>query len=174
MANPILWDAGLIIDLIYGLPRNFQGYTTHGHCDLIDFDVSSISQVGDLFSQNTSDIRAYQAMLGEGSLATSRGVICSAEDCLRRAVITQLICHFSLWFPDIEARFGIVFRDAFADLLPTLLQMQTDGLLRLEDYAIEVLPAGRLLVRSICMLFDAYQQEAESEHFSRINCGARA
>ena len=30
------------------LQRNFQGYTTHGHCDLIGLGVSSISQIGDL------------------------------------------------------------------------------------------------------------------------------
>ena len=34
------------------LQRNFQGYTTHGHCDLIGLGVSSISQIGDLYCQN--------------------------------------------------------------------------------------------------------------------------
>ncbi|WP_022963829.1 oxygen-independent coproporphyrinogen III oxidase [Halopseudomonas pelagia] len=150
------------------LHRNFQGYTTHGHCDLIGLGVSSISQVGDLFSQNTSDIKAYQQCLGESRLAIARGLTSGPEDHLRRAIIFQLICHFSLWFPDIEARFGIVFRDVFADRWPILEQMQTDGLIRLDDDAIEVLPAGRLLVRSICMVFDAYQQQAENGRFSRI------
>ncbi|MDO6805046.1 coproporphyrinogen III oxidase, partial [Wenyingzhuangia sp. 1_MG-2023] len=28
------------------LHRNFQGYTTHGDCDLLGFGVSSISQIG--------------------------------------------------------------------------------------------------------------------------------
>ncbi|MDB5980571.1 MAG: hemN1, partial [Pseudomonas sp.] len=36
------------------LQRNFQGYTTHGHCDLIGLGVSAISQVGDLYSQNSN------------------------------------------------------------------------------------------------------------------------
>lgn len=150
------------------LQRNFQGYTTHGHCDLIGLGVSSISQVGDLFSQNSCDIKAYQQALGEDRLATWRGLTCGADDRLRRAIISQLICHFSLHFADIEARFGIVFRDMFADRWPILEQMHNDGLLRLDQDRIEVLPAGRLLVRSICMVFDAYQQAAENGRFSRI------
>ncbi len=28
------------------LQRNFQGYTTHGHCDLVGLGVSAISQIG--------------------------------------------------------------------------------------------------------------------------------
>ncbi len=42
------------------LQRNFQGYTTHGHCDLIGLGVSSISQIGDLYCQNSSDLNDYQ------------------------------------------------------------------------------------------------------------------
>ena len=38
------------------LQRNFQGYTTHGHCDLIGLGVSAISQIGDLYCQNSSDL----------------------------------------------------------------------------------------------------------------------
>ncbi|MEH6499204.1 MAG: oxygen-independent coproporphyrinogen III oxidase [Pseudoalteromonas distincta] len=149
------------------LHRNFQGYTTHGHCDLIGLGVSSISQVGDLFSQNTTDIKAYQQELGEGRLATSRGLISGQEDRLRRAIISQLICHFSLSFTEIESRFGIVFREMFAEQWPVLGQMQADGLIRLGPQGLEVLPVGRLLVRSICMVFDAYQQ-VDAGRFSRI------
>src|SRR5690606_26864999 len=83
------------------LQRNFQGYTTHGHCDLIGLGVSAISQIGDLYSQNDSDIQGYQSSLARGELATRRGLVCNADDRLRRAVISQLICHFELKFADI-------------------------------------------------------------------------
>jgi oxygen-independent coproporphyrinogen-3 oxidase len=45
------------------LQRNFQGYTTHGHCDLIGLGVSAISQIGDLYCQNSSDLNTYQNTL---------------------------------------------------------------------------------------------------------------
>lgn len=150
------------------LQRNFQGYTTHGHCDLIGLGVSSISQIGDLYSQNESDIDAYQGRLDNDQLPTARGLQCNADDRIRRAAIQKLICDFQLDFASIEQQFGIVFRDYFADLWPQLQNMTRDGLIALTPQGIEVLPAGRLLVRSICMLFDYYLVEHNRQRFSRI------
>lgn len=150
------------------LQRNFQGYTTHGHCDLIGLGVSAISQIGDLYSQNDSDIASYQQTLGNGQLATRRGLHCNADDRLRRAVIQQLICHFELRFADIERAHGVVFRDYFAALWPELEQLAGDGLIVLEERGIQVRPAGRLLVRSLCMLFDRYLNDQVRQRFSRV------
>ena len=46
--------------------------------------------------------------------------------------------------------------------------MEQDGLVEVGDDEIIVLEAGRLLVRNICMVFDAYQQpERVAGLFSR-------
>ncbi len=150
------------------LQRNFQGYTTHGHCDLIGLGVSAISQVGDLYSQNSSDLNEYQNTLAGAQLATARGVNCAADDRLRRAVIGQLICHFEVEFAAIEQRFGIEFRGYFAAIWPQLHQMQGDGLIELDATGIRVKPVGRLLVRSVCMLFDAHLAPQDQQRFSRV------
>jgi len=150
------------------LQRNFQGYTTHGHCDLIGLGVSAISQVGDLYCQNSSDLSHYQNTLADGQLATSRGLVCNADDRVRRAVIQQLICHFILAFAEIEQRFNIDFRRNFATSWPQLQVMADDGLIELTDTHLQVLPAGRLLVRSICMVFDAYLEQQNRQRFSRV------
>ncbi len=150
------------------LQRNFQGYTTHGHCDLIGLGVSAISQIGDLYNQNDSDIANYQQSLGNGQLATRRGLHCNADDRLRRAVIQQLICHFELRFADIEQAHAVVFRDYFAALWPELEQLARDGLIELDEQSIQVRPAGRLLVRSLCMLFDRYLNDQVRQRFSRV------
>jgi oxygen-independent coproporphyrinogen-3 oxidase len=150
------------------LQRNFQGYTTHGHCDLIGLGVSAISQVGDLYSQNSSDLNEYQNTLAGAQLATARGVNCAADDRVRRAVIGQLICHFEVEFAAIEQRFGIEFRGYFAAIWPQLHQMQGDGLIELDATGIRVKPVGRLLVRSVCMLFDAHLAPQDQQRFSRV------
>ena len=150
------------------LQRNFQGYTTHGHCDLIGLGVSAISQIGDLYCQNTSDLNSYQDTLSSAQLATSRGLICTADDRLRRAVIQQLICHFELDFDSIEQAFTIDFRGYFTDQWPALQAMHDDGLISLSNQGIQVLPAGRLLVRSVCMVFDAYLGLHSQQRFSRV------
>ncbi|WLG97545.1 oxygen-independent coproporphyrinogen III oxidase [Pseudomonas sp. FP198] len=150
------------------LQRNFQGYTTHGHCDLIGLGVSAISQIGDLYCQNSSDLNQYQNALADGQLATSRGIVCNADDRLRRAVIQQLICHFSLAFAEIEQVFNINFRGYFGSIWPQLQAMDDDGLVEVTATHIKVLPAGRLLVRSVCMVFDAYLQQQNRQRFSRV------
>lgn len=150
------------------LQRNFQGYTTHGHCDLIGLGVSAISQIGDLYCQNTVQLNDYQSALEQNLLATSRGLICEEDDRIRRAVIQQLICEFELDFSTIESRFNIEFRGYFDEIWPQLQQMHRDRLIALSDERIDVLPTGRLLVRSLCMLFDSYLAEQNQQRFSRV------
>jgi oxygen-independent coproporphyrinogen-3 oxidase len=150
------------------LQRNFQGYTTHGHCDLIGLGVSSISQIGDLYCQNSSDIALYQQSLDNQQLATCRGLQCNIDDRVRRAVIQQLICEFRLDFASIETQYNIDFVAYFAEIWPQLQQMAKDGLIELDAQSIVIRPAGRLLVRSVCMLFDAYLSALTSQRFSRV------
>ncbi|PBP96673.1 oxygen-independent coproporphyrinogen III oxidase [Pseudomonas congelans] len=150
------------------LQRNFQGYTTHGHCDLIGLGVSAISQVGELYSQNSSDLNEYLRLLDSDQPATRRGLRCSDDDRIRRAVIQQLICHFTLDFGEIEKAFCIDFKDYFSEAWPQLLGMASDGLITLSDTGLEVRPAGRLLVRAVCMVFDAYLTRQNRQQFSRV------
>lgn len=138
------------------LGRGLQGYVTAVDGDLIGLGVSAISQVGDFYCRNTSDLRLYQSHLEQDRLALQSGLTCSTDDRLRRAVIAQLACHHRLRFADIEQRFRIDFCAYFADRMALLQQMHRDGLLQLQPAGISVLPAGRPLVGSICRLFDAY------------------
>lgn len=150
------------------LQRNFQGYTTHGHCDLVGLGVSAISQVGELYSQNSSDLADYQSALDQNQLATRRGLHCSKDDLVRRAVIQQLICHFQLDFEEIEDLFNIDFRGYFNEIWPELERFAADGLISLTARGIDVSASGRLLVRSICMVFDRYLPSQNLQRFSRV------
>jgi oxygen-independent coproporphyrinogen-3 oxidase len=138
------------------LSRNFQGYATHGDCDIIGIGVSAIGRVGDSYSQNERELEPYQARIENGGLAVFRGVALMADDRLRRAAINQLICHFELDTADFGARHGIDFWAYFAAEWKALEGMRDDGLLALEREGVKVLPAGRLLIRNICMVFDRY------------------
>jgi oxygen-independent coproporphyrinogen-3 oxidase len=150
------------------LRRNIRGYTTHGHCDLIGLGVSAISQIGDLYSQNSSDLTVYQQALEHGQLATSRGLRCSQDDLIRRAVIQKLSCDFELYFAAIEQEFGIEFRSYFNEAWPALEQLQEQGLIELDEHYVLVQPVGRLLVRAVCMAFDHYLPEHAGQRVSRM------
>jgi oxygen-independent coproporphyrinogen-3 oxidase len=150
------------------LYRNFQGYSTHADCDLIGLGVTSIGKVGNSFSQNHKTLDAYYASIDTGKLAVYRGLELDADDILRSEVITQLICNFSLQPSAIEQRFDIVFADYFAQELEELQVMASDGLLTLSEDAIEVAPAGRLLIRNVCMVFDKYLRQSSQQQFSKV------
>jgi len=150
------------------LYRNFQGYSTHADCDLIGLGATSIGMVGDSYSQNLKGLEAYYERIDQDRLAVFRGVRLDADDRLRRAVITELICHFTLNFAAIETQHDIRFNDYFAVELVELADMAADGLLALDATGIHVLPPGRLLIRNICMVFDRYLREQATRRFSRV------
>lgn len=138
------------------LHRNFQGYSTRAECDLVGLGVTSIGKVGESYSQNLRDMEAYYARLDEGRLPVFRGVELTADDQLRRDVITEIMCHSRVEFREIEERYQIVFRDYFRDALERLEGMAADELVRIEGDRLQVLPRGRLLLRHVAMAFDAY------------------
>jgi oxygen-independent coproporphyrinogen-3 oxidase len=150
------------------LYRNFQGYSTHANCDLVGLGITAIGQVGDCYAQNARTIDEYFASIDAGELAVFRGIELSADDRLRRTVITQLICHFALNFADLERAFGVRVVDYFSQELAELAGMQRDGLLEVDVSSIRVKPAGKLLIRNICMVFDRYLREREGQRYSKV------
>ena len=150
------------------LYRNFQGYSTHAECDLIGLGITSIGSVGDSYSQNQRTLKDYAASLDNDELPVFRGITLNEDDKIRRKVITKLICHFSLDILSIEKELNINFADYFADVYPKLEQFSKDKLLKYDASSIKVLPAGHLLIRTICMAFDRYIQQKTAQRFSKL------
>ena len=138
------------------LHRNFQGYTTHGHCELIGLGVSSIGNIGHVYVQNGKTLHEYYQAIDAGELAIVRGFTSNDQDVLIGQVIQDLMCKFEVDMTAFEKHSGHKFQDYFADQWPRLMQFEDDGLLELEADRIKVTDRGRFLVRNICMTFDAY------------------
>ncbi|MBI2383682.1 MAG: oxygen-independent coproporphyrinogen III oxidase [Gammaproteobacteria bacterium] len=154
-----------------GLQRNFQGYSTHGGTDLVGLGISAISRIGDSYSQNVKTLPEYEQLIDQGRLPVSRGVTLTRDDRLRRDIIEALMCHGRVAKAAMEDRYGIHFDEYFAREMRELRAMAVDGLVRLDADWIEVEPAGRLLLRAVAKVFDAYAAEppaAEKPRFSRV------
>src|SRR5262249_3326962 len=95
------------------LQRNFQGYSTCGNTDLIGLGVSSISHVGETFSQNARELPAYYAALDAGRLPVVRGLSMTRDDTIRADAIQQLMCHGTLDTGEFDRRHAIDFDDYF-------------------------------------------------------------
>ena len=150
------------------LYRNFQGYSTHADCDMVAMGVTAISQVNDIYSQNVRDEDSYYQMIDDGKLPLMRGLRLTADDMLRRELITQLICNFKLDINQFMTKQEINFGQYFENEIKQLEIMQDDGLLNIDRDSITILPPGRLLIRNICMTFDAHLNDNQKNRFSKV------
>src|SRR6266702_5524887 len=145
------------------LHRNFQGYTTKAGADLCGMGVSAISGVAGSYAQNYRDVPRYQAGVESRGMATMRGYRLSADDFVRRAVISRLLCHTVIRKREIEREFSIAFDEYFAPELARLEEFCADGLAVVTPEEIRVTMLGRIFIRNVAMLFDAYLEKQQME-----------
>ena len=151
------------------LHRNFQGYSTQPDCDLVALGVSAIGRIGSVYGQNAKTLEDYYDALDQGRLPIVRGLAVSREDLLRRSVIMALMCQGRLHFESIELGHLIDFKSHFSRELEALSELQSHGLLEIDDAGITVTASGWYLVRAIAMTFDRYiQLDQDRARFSKI------
>ena len=150
------------------LQRNFQGYSTHGGCDLIGLGVSSISSIGNVYAQNAVTTMEYETLIENGHLPVKKGVAVDDDDLLRADVIQALMCYDRLDFDDFDASHDIEFRDYFKPEIERLQPLASDELIEVDADGISITAKGRLLLRSIAMVFDRHLNEIDTDkRFSR-------
>ena len=149
------------------LTRNFQGYSTHGDCDIVAHGISAIGMFGDCYSQNFRDRERWFEALDAGRLPVARGLQLTPDDRVRRDLITRLMCDFALDVPALEQRNGIAFEREFASECEALEPLIADGLVQWSGRVLRVTPAGRLLVRNVAMVFDRYLEKPAPARWSR-------
>jgi oxygen-independent coproporphyrinogen III oxidase len=151
------------------LHRNFQGYSTQADCDLIALGISSIGKVGATYSQNAKTMEEYCDLLDQGKLPVVRGLGLSRDDLARRAVIMALMCQGQCVFESIEAAWLLDFKTYFASEMEQMRELEKQGMVIIDDTAIQVTAQGWFFVRAVAMQFDKYLQvDRNRARFSRI------
>jgi len=149
--------------------RNFMGYTIMPAEDQVGVGVTAIGDVAGSYAANVKKLPAYTRALDAGRLPVERGLVRTAEDELRRAVIHRIICTLRLDFGWVAREYGIDPREHFAGALAELEPMADDGLVEIGDDGLAVAPRGRFFLRNLCMPFDAYlgNKDGEGPKYSR-------
>lgn len=148
------------------LYRNFMGYTVRQGAHLLGVGASAIGEVGSGFFQNVKKPSDYERAIESGAFATLRGLVLSEDDVQRKWVIQHLMCQFALSADRFESQFQVDWSERFANELRSLDGFKQDGILEGDGRDIRVTEKGRLFVRNVAMLFDAYlnrQQKAFSQ-----------
>jgi len=150
------------------LQRNFQGYSTHRHCDLISLGVSSISSIGNVFAQNSVTTMEYETLIENDTLPIRKGIAVDDDDRLRAEVIQALMCYDALDFDAFGELHNIDFREYFEPEIKRLAPLAEDDLITVDQSGVRITPKGRLLLRNIAMTFDRYiGNEENNNRFSK-------
>lgn len=152
------------------LRRNFQGYSTHHSTDLIGLGVSAISNVNATFAQNSPVLEAWSERIAGGRLATVRGVALSRDDQIRARVIEEIMCVGCVDWRRLGADYGIDAAAYFAPEQAELERFAATGIISHDAERLVVTPQGRLLLRAVAMVFDAYKnvKREQAVTYSRI------
>lgn len=155
-----------------GLQRNFQGYSTHAECDVLGIGVSAISRISDGYSQNVTELSRYRELIDRGQMPIKKGVNLSIDDRIRADLIQQIMCDGKVDYSEFGSVHDIFFHQYFKEELPRLNSLAEDKLIELSDHGFNVTPKGRVFLRNIAMIFDAYfnqidLQDTEQPRYSK-------
>ena len=132
------------------LHRNFMGYTTQATEIMIGLGVSSISDTGNAFAQNSKILNDYYEEISKGNLPVQKGYFLSSEDESFRGYILDVACRHKVIFNKEDLP---VLREY---TFPDLENLAADGLVTWNETEMTVTPRGRRFIRNICKAFDLY------------------
>lgn len=128
--------------------RNFMGYSSSKTQLMIGLGMSAISDSWYAFAQNEKSVEDYQTRVENGQIPVFRGHILNEEDLIIRQHILNLMCKLetswneSSYLPEIQ------------DAIEKLKEMETDGLVELQENSIKITEKGRAFTRNVAMTFD--------------------
>ena len=124
--------------------------------DVIGIGVSAVSRLGASCHQNAITLADYYQALAGGQLPVARGLALTGDDLVRRAVVAALMTAGRVDFGTIAQAHGIDVRSHFARELERLQPFVASGAVEIGADALQVTPAGRLVVRAVALVFDRY------------------
>ncbi len=145
------------------LRRNFQGYTTDQADTMLGLGATSIGRTPSGYVQNLSETGAWARAVEGGTLPVGKGCAFRGDDSLRGDVIEKLMCAGKVDLNALGAQAGAAPTWYHAHL-DELADLQTDGLITLQNGHLTVTAKGAPLVRVIASVFDAYLVSRPTQH----------
>lgn len=149
------WTAG-------ALHRNFMGYTVQHSSLLLGLGMSSISDIGTAYGQNTKSLTDYYRCVSMGQPAIFKGYFLHAEDRVFRRHILDIACQGrTILSPEWSSTYETWTR-------PVLRELEADGLVSVEDNVVQLTGEGRFFLRHVCKAFDLLLLRREQEACKKL------
>lgn len=149
------------------LYRNFMGYSVKRGAGMIGIGASAIGEAGGSYFQNIRETKPYEDSIHLKGIAAFRGCLLSDDDKQRKWIIQQLMCKFVLRFHEYRSLFGQDFSTQFQKELLGLNEFIQEGILTVDEQCIQVTELGRLFIRNVAMIFDAYLSRPTHATYSK-------
>jgi oxygen-independent coproporphyrinogen-3 oxidase len=130
---------------------------------LLGLGASAIGSLPQGYVQNIAQELGWRAAVSAGELPIARGVVVTPEDRFRGEIIERLMCDLEVSLAAVCARHGRSVAD-LAHEFSVLDGFERDGLVRQDGVSVMVTEAGRVLVRSICAVFDTHLAPEAQRH----------
>jgi oxygen-independent coproporphyrinogen-3 oxidase len=150
------------------LHRNFMGYTLKPADEYLGFGVSAIGFIENTYIQNIKNIENYSAAVAAGQFPITRGKKLNQDDLIRQWVINRLMCQFKLDKTEFKNTFDTDFDSYFLDQNAEINLLSAQGLIEKQGLSLIVTDLGKLFVRNVCMVFDAYLKTGHREFSKTI------
>jgi len=148
------------------LSRNFMGYTVKKSANMIGIGASAIGELDTGYYQNIRNAKEYEGQIAKTGLAAFRGCELNSDDQRRKWAIQNIMCQFEIPLKEYQTLFGGEFWQDFDIERPFLSEFEREGMIEVEPNAFRVTDQGRLFVRNIAMVFDAYLKKDSAIRFS--------
>jgi oxygen-independent coproporphyrinogen III oxidase len=139
--------------------RNFQGFTEDANPVLIGMGASAISSFPDMIVQNEKNMGRYGMMMSQPRLAATRGVLRTAEDQVRGALIERLLC---------TGASGPVPEHMASQAQSALQCYMEQGLVHWVDGGVFLAPDAQPYARVVASVFDQYRQQSTANFSNAI------
>jgi oxygen-independent coproporphyrinogen-3 oxidase len=149
------------------LRRNFQGYSVDDAQAILGLGASAIGELPQGYVQNIVPTADYQRRIGEGRLATAKGIALNLDDRLRRDVIERLMCDLAFSKRRVLAKFGAAAEPVVA-IAERLAASDADALVEPTQDGFAVTERGRPFLRVIAAAFDNYLPGGAGRHSSAL------
>lgn len=138
--------------------RNFNGFTPGGTHHILGVGPTSTCGFLNYYAQNVYSLADYYKLLDNRQFPILRGYKLSKDDLIRRVVIYELLCYYSLDYLEIGNKYEIDFSKYFRKEIESLKALSKDGTVYVSGDRITITPLGRIFIHHICKVFNRYLQ----------------
>lgn len=141
---------------------DLNGYSSHNAQHLIGLGLGAISQVGGLYTRNSTSVEHYQHLLLQKQLPITLQRLTSLDEQMRAYVIEQLHCHAQIDFARFNHRFNLGFTEHFNALEQDLQALANQNLIGYSAQHLTLNQRSREVLLRLCRLFDAHANTLET------------